>query len=234
MGELDPQKKLRIAMNGKMCLMCAGIFLIFTAVTSTIMYGFNMFAIASEAAKGNEEYLEVLKTVDISITMLRVCAALFIVLAALEIFVGVCSVRFSNRVDKAYTMRKLVIALLVIEVVMEVYLFFIKMMSVGMLFTSLVMPLFMLWGVTRFIKLIKDDPTRVYAVETKKSKEKTSYQYSKPKEEGGKSLRERAMMKATEQPTYSLKELNNHQPADPAAEEEKPADTDTDSENTQE
>ena len=41
MDQFEQMKVTRQAMNGKMCLMFGGIFLMFSAITSTIMYGIN-------------------------------------------------------------------------------------------------------------------------------------------------------------------------------------------------
>ena len=78
---------------------------------------------------------------------------------------------------------------------MEVFLCFSKLMSLGMLFTAIGIPLFILWGAWGFRKLSKEDPKRVYAVDMKKrqqARRQAAAQPAAPK----KSLRERAMMQA--------------------------------------
>ena len=55
MDQFEQMKVTRQAMNGKMCLMFGGIFLMFSAITSTIMYGINFFMTALEADKGTAE-----------------------------------------------------------------------------------------------------------------------------------------------------------------------------------
>ncbi|MFR3320277.1 MAG: hypothetical protein ACLTSZ_02780 [Lachnospiraceae bacterium] len=56
MSDYKDQKELKMAMNGRMGLMTGGIILLVTAVSSTLMYGINLFSIASGAAKGEQEY----------------------------------------------------------------------------------------------------------------------------------------------------------------------------------
>ena len=51
MDQFEQMKVTRQAMNGKMCLMFGGIFLMFSAITSTIMYGINFFMTALEASQ---------------------------------------------------------------------------------------------------------------------------------------------------------------------------------------
>lgn len=191
---MDKQKEMRMAMNGKMCLLSTGIMLIFIAATSTMMYGINMFGVAMEAAKGTEEFVKMLSELDMGIGMVRVMGCGFILVAIMEIFTGISAVRFSNRVDRAMLLKKIIIVLLIVEVAMQVFLFFMRAMSLGMLFTALAIPLFMFWGVTRLCKLAKEDPERIYAVETAKERQKMQQQAAAAK---GKSLRERAMMKAS-------------------------------------
>ena len=67
--QMDKQKAMRLAMNGRMCLLSSGIMMIFIAVTNTMMYGINMFLVAMEASKGTEEIVQMLAESDMTITM---------------------------------------------------------------------------------------------------------------------------------------------------------------------
>ncbi|MDY3919036.1 MAG: hypothetical protein SOZ59_08560 [Candidatus Limivivens sp.] len=212
MVDLDPQKKIRMAMNGRMTLMCAGLFLIFTAVTSTLMYGINLFMIAGEAAKGTAEYTEMLESAELSITLCRAIGICFIILTVAEIFSGICCVRFSNRIDKSRSTWKIIIALLAVEILMQVFLLLTRMLNPGMLFTALAVPLCALWGVTRFRKLAKDDPDRVYATEPQRNSVRKSSRSGK-QAPTDKSLRERAMMD-TSGSAYSVPKGTSDSPAD--------------------
>lgn len=189
-----------MAMNGRMGLLTGGILLIFTAITSTLMYGFNLFSLASGAANGNEEYLQLLEEANMSLSLLRIVAVSFLVVAVIEIFAGVCSVRLSNRLNKAALSKKLVIGLLAVEIAMQIFLVVTRMLNLSMLISSLIIPLYMLWGATRLYKLAKLYPDRPYALNTKKVKEQAQQQ--KQASSGGsssekKSLHDRAMMNRT-------------------------------------
>ena len=65
MSDYKDQKELKMAMNGRMGLMTGGIILLVTAVSSTLMYGINLFSIASGAAKGEQEYTDILTQANI-------------------------------------------------------------------------------------------------------------------------------------------------------------------------
>ena len=177
MDVLDQQKAVRKAATGRMCLLFGGGFLLFTAITSTLLYGINFLVIASKAAAGTKEYVELLEKTNMQVPFLRLVGILFVIMAVVEVFAGISSVRYSNRVD------------------MEVFLCFSKLMSLGMLFTAIGIPLFILWGAWGFRKLSKEDPKRVYAVDMKKRQQVRRQAAAQP-EAPKKSLRERAMMQA--------------------------------------
>lgn len=196
MDQFKDQKEMKMAMNGRMGLMTGGIILIFTAISTTMMYGINLFGLASEIEKGNTEFAELLEAANMSLGLLRVVAACFLILAAIEVFAGFLSARLCNRLDKAEKTKKLVIALLALEILMQVFLLLTQMLNLSMLFTSLIIPLYMLWGVTRLCKLAKIYPDRTYALNTKKMKEqRRPATPAKPAQT--RSLRERAMLNAT-------------------------------------
>ena len=71
MDQFEQMKVTRQAMNGKMCLMFGGIFLMFSAITSTIMYGINFFMTALEADKGTAEYVELLENAGVGSGLLK-------------------------------------------------------------------------------------------------------------------------------------------------------------------
>jgi hypothetical protein len=189
MNRYKDQKEMSLALNGKLLLMLLGIMLVFTAVTSTAQYGANMFMIAAEAAKGTEEYANALAEIGMSITIARVSGAVFVVAGIVEIFIGVCCIILQNRLDKAFFTRKLAIVLLVVEVASDIYLFAVQLVNASRLFTSLAVPLFLLWAVSKLCKLSKLYPDRVYAIDPQKKSAQSSRQAA-PK----KSLRDRAMV----------------------------------------
>ena len=173
MDQFEQMKVTRQAMNGKMCLMFGGIFLMFSAITSTIMYGINFFMTALEADKGTAEYVELLENAGVGSGLLKGIGICFIAVGIWEAVVGFLSVRNSNRVDKSRFSVKLAISLL---------------------FTAIVLPLFLLWGATRLGKVAKADPERKFAVDPARKKSSQQSQPAAPK----KSIRERAAMQARE------------------------------------
>ena len=193
MDQFERQKQLRQALNGKMFLMFGGIFLMFSAITSTLMYGINFFTIALGADKGTTEYVELLEQAGIGSTFLKVAGVCFILDGIWEIVVGFFAAKNSNRVDKSKFTLKMIISLLVVEALMQVYLFFTGLTNLGFLFTAILLPLVMLWGVTRLRKIAKAEPDRKFAVDPAKNKNRQpSQQPVAPK----KSIRERAAMQA--------------------------------------
>ena len=97
MSDYKDQKELKMAMNGRMGLMTGGIILLVTAVSSTLMYGINLFSIASGAAKGEQEYTDILTQANMDISTVRFIAVCFLVLACWEIYSGIfCTMRMMN------------------------------------------------------------------------------------------------------------------------------------------
>ena len=149
MDQFEKQKIERQALNGKMTMMFGGIFLMFSAITSTLMYGINFFMTAQQADKGVAEYVELLKKAGVGSTFLRVAGVCFLLVGIYEIIAGFITAKNSNRIDKSLFTMKIIISLLIVEIMMQVYLFFTGLMNLSFLFTAILLPLFMLWGVTR-------------------------------------------------------------------------------------
>ena len=191
MDQFERQKVERQALNGRMTLMFGGIFLLFSAITSTLMYGINFFMTAQQADKGVSEYVELLETAGVSSNFLRAAGICFLLVGIYEVVTGFFAVKNSNRIDKSKFTLKMVVSLLIVEILLQIYLFFTGLMNLGILFTAILLPLFMLWGVTRLRKVARAEPERVYAVK-QASREKTRQQAAAPK----KSIRERAAMQA--------------------------------------
>ena len=194
MDQFERQKQVRQALNGKMSLMFGGIFLIFSAITSTLRYGIAFFMMALEADKGTAEYVEVLEKAGVASTLVKVVGICFVIVGIWEVVVGFFSAKNSNRIDKSSFTLKMIISLLAVEVIMQVFLFFTGFTSLGLLVTAILLPLFMLWGVTRFRKIAKAEPERVYAVDNMKNKPKRPAANQQPVPK--KSIRERAAMQA--------------------------------------
>lgn len=191
MDQFERQKLTRQALNGRMTLMFGGIFLMFSAITSTIMYGINFFMTAGQADKGVAEYVELLEKAGIDSMFLKIAGVCFLLVGICEIVTGFLAAKNSNRVDKSKFTVKIVVALLIVEIIMEIYLYFAGLMNLGFLFTAILLPLFMLWGATRLRKVAKAEPERVYAVNPAKNKPKQQAAAAQKK-----SIRERAAMQA--------------------------------------
>ena len=192
MDQFERQKITRQAINGRMSLMFGSAFLMFSAITSTLMYGINFFMTALEADKGTAEYVELLQKANLQSGFLKGIGACFVAVGIWEIVSGFLILKNSNRIDKSRFALKIVISLLAAELLLQVVLFFTGLMNLGLLFTSIVLPLFLLWGVTRYIKVSKADPERKFAVDPVKKKSPQRNQAAAPK----KSIRERAAMQA--------------------------------------
>lgn len=191
MGEFKDQKELKMAMSGRMGLMAGGVLLIFTALSSTLMYGINFFSLASGASGGDEECLKILDSANVSISLIQIAAVCFIIAAIAELAVGAVCAALSNRLDKsAFTVRASAL-LLGVEILMQVFLFLTGLMNLSLLITSLVIPAYLLWSATRLRKLAKIYPDRQTAVKTKKEREQQK-KAAAPTQK--KSLHERAMM----------------------------------------
>lgn len=194
MGDYKDQKELKMAMNGRMGLMTGGILLLFTALSSNLMYGINLMSVASGAAKGNTEYLDLISAANMAVSTLRIIAVCYILIAFVEIYAGIFCMFRCNRLDRIRGTRIVVIALLAIEVVMQIFLTATRMLNISALFMSLVIPLYLLWAVTRMTKIAKLYPDRKFALNTRKAKEQQRSATAKPASK--KSLHERAMMNA--------------------------------------
>ena len=161
----DKMKEYRWAMNGRMMLMLLGIMLIVNGILVNGRYGVNFFLMAADAASGKEESLKILTEAGISISWLRIVAIGFILITVAEVFTGVICFRFCNRIDRSDITMKFVIALLVLEVLFQIFLISQRMASLGGILSALVVPAFLLWSVRGFRKLAQLYPDRVYALE---------------------------------------------------------------------
>ena len=155
MEPLEKQKLERQAVNGKRCLMFGGIFLIFSALTSTLIYGMGYFLPALEANKGNQEYQELLETNGLQSSLLMGIGICYLLMAVWEVAVGFNCAKNSNRVDRSRFTKKLVLALLIPEVIFQGTAFFLGLSPISLVFSAIVLPLFLLWGVTDYVRSLK-------------------------------------------------------------------------------
>ncbi len=190
MDQLERQKELSMAVNGRMALLIAGIMNIVTAVTSSALYSANMFVAVNGVVHGNKEFMDIFSKAGMSVTLAVVIGLVFAFMALLEIFSGVCAVRFSNRLDKANFTARVANILLILEILSQIFLIFVGMMSIPQLVSVIILPLIMMWGASKLRKLARKYPDRIHAVEAGGA----------PRQSGSgsnsRSLHDRAVMKA--------------------------------------
>lgn len=196
MYKYKDQKELRMALNGRMITMISGLFIIMTAITTTLRYGMGLLQSASEAAKGTEDFVNALTQLGVSVGFIRFVAVLLLITTMIEILVGVFSARLSNRLDKADLIFKMSIGLLIVEVILLAFMLRTQMMMLS----NVLMPCCLIWGTSQLRKLSKLYPDRIFAVEPKKkeksSKGSSAQNQAQPQK---KSLMDRAMTQAREE-----------------------------------
>lgn len=166
MYRYEDQKEMRMAMNGKMIVMLAGVFLILTAVTSTLLQGMQYFIVGHSAGAGDAEAIKLVESTGLSIGQLYSVGAAYMIVTVAEIMTGIISAKFSNRLDKVKICLYADIILMVVMILQQSYMMLLaRMFNPFALVAGILMPLLLLWGITRLMKLAKKYPDRMYAVE---------------------------------------------------------------------
>lgn len=166
MYRYEDQKEMRMAMNGKMIVMLAGVFLIFTAVTSTLLQGMQYFIVGHSAGAGDAEAIKLVESTGLSIGQLYSVGAAYMIVTVAEIMTGIISAKFSNRLDKVKICLYADIVLMAVMILQQSYMMLLaRMFNPFALVAGILMPLLLLWGITRLMKLAKKYPDRMYAVE---------------------------------------------------------------------
>ena len=155
-----------MAMNGKMIVMLAGVFLILTAVTSTLLQGMQYFIVGHSAGAGDAEAIKLVESTGLSIGQLYSVGVAYMIVTVAEIMTGIISAKFSNRLDKVKICLYADIILMVVMILQQSYMMLLaRMFNPFALVAGILMPLLLLWGITRLMKLAKKYPDRMYAVE---------------------------------------------------------------------
>ena len=200
MYKYKDQKEMRMAINGRMISLIAGVMTGTTALFTTVRYAMSAFQIASQAAGGNQDLLAQMEEVGASIGYMRVLGVAMILAAIVEVFAAIMSVRLCNRLDKASVLMKTAIALLVVEVIVQL----IGLKAGVFMLNNLIMTCCLLWSSWQLKKLFKIYPDRKFAVEpnvrNKKKKEEPAQK---------KSIAERAKLQAKEE--ISVEEENTEE-----------------------
>lgn len=166
MYRYEDQKEMRMAMNGKMIVMLAGVFLILTAVTSTLLQGMQYFIVGHSAGAGDAEAIKLVESTGLSIGQLYSVGVAYMIVTVAEIITGIISAKFSNRLDKVKICLYADIILMVVMILQQSYMMLLaRMFNPFALVAGILMPLLLLWGITRLMKLAKKYPDRMYAVE---------------------------------------------------------------------
>lgn len=166
MYRYEDQKEMRMAMNGKMIVMLAGVFLILTAVTSTLLQGMQYFIVGHSAGAGDAEAVKLVESTGLSIGQLYSVGAAYMIVTVAEIMTGIISAKFSNRLDKVKICLYADIVLMAVMILQQSYMMLLaRMFNPFALVAGILMPLLLLWGITRLMKLAKKYPDRMYAVE---------------------------------------------------------------------
>lgn len=166
MYRYEDQKEMRMAMNGKMIVMLAGVFLILTAVTSTLLQGMQYFIVGHSAGAGDAEAIKLVESTGLSIGQLYSVGVAYMIVTVAEIVTGIISAKFSNRLDKVKICLYADIVLMVVMILQQSYMMLLaRMFNPFALVAGILMPLLLLWGITRLMKLAKKYPDRMYAVE---------------------------------------------------------------------
>ena len=166
MYRYEDQKEMRMAMNGKMIVMLAGVFLILTAVTSTLLQGMQYFIVGHSAGAGDAEAIKLVESTGLSIGQLYSVGVAYMIVTVADIMTGIISAKFSNRLDKVKICLYADIILMVVMILQQSYMMLLaRMFNPFALVAGILMPLLLLWGITRLMKLAKKYPDRMYAVE---------------------------------------------------------------------
>ena len=168
-----------------------------------------------------KEIIAQLEEAGITSGILRVLGILSLVVAVAELITGMICAIFSNRVDKSKITFIAAASLMCLEIIYVVYLFSKRALMLSSLIYSIIMPGILVWSAWKMRKLAKEDPERIYAV----AQGRTAYTPRKGKKDdnapgsagtvnasssaapsgsgqpsGKKSLKERASMKAKDEP----------------------------------
>ena len=149
-----------------MIVMLAGVFLILTAVTSTLLQGMQYFIVGHSAGAGDAEAIKLVESTGLSIGQLYSVGAAYMIVTVAEIMTGIISAKFSNRLDKVKICLYADIVLMAVMILQQSYMMLLaRMFNPFALVAGILMPLLLLWGITRLMKLAKKYPDRMYAVE---------------------------------------------------------------------
>ncbi len=185
---------------------------------------------AQDSAAAQEVDLDALikemSNVGITVSDLKLFGIVTMIVAVLEILIGLLCLIFSNRVDKANITLIASIVLFAAECVMSFLLIGKRAANITSIVAALLLPGVLVWAASRLWKLHKLDPARVYAVN--KASPAAGSRRSAAKPAPKKSLHERATMTPSyDTPPTPIPGRSDPSPADPSYEEVNAAENST-------
>ena len=118
------------------------------------------------AGAGDAEAIKLVESTGLSIGQLYSVGVAYMIVTVAEIMTGIISAKFSNRLDKVKICLYADIILMVVMILQQSYMMLLaRMFNPFALVAGILMPLLLLWGITRLMKLAKKYPDRMYAVE---------------------------------------------------------------------
>ncbi len=172
------------------------------------------------------EFARQMKQVGITTNDLRMLGILSLIVAVIELLVGMICIVFANRVDRAKIVFTAVCVLLAAEAVFIIFSALKGSLMLSNILYSVIIPGILFWFALKLRKFAREDPERVYVVPPQgaaagrgrnASRKGAAATGSKP--DGGKtgrtevtpipgrkSLHDRAMMRASETPAEAAKE----------------------------
>jgi hypothetical protein len=166
MYKYEDQKEMRSAINGKMIVMVVGLFLIVTAITGTLLQAFQYVYVANAARTGMEDAIKAIQETGLQLSQVFGLGVVYAIAGIVEVGAGIICLKFSNRLDKLKLCLYADIVLFVVMLLQQVYnMIIMQAINPFGILSALVMPAFLLWALTRLMKLAKKYPDRKFAVE---------------------------------------------------------------------
>lgn len=176
MDNYESQKDFSMAMNGKLLMMVSGIFILFSSIAGNIFQGVGYIHLASDAGKGIEEAVKVLAEASFSSGQVMTMGIICLIVGIITGVGSILCVKFSNRLDKVGITFPVAILMLAVILIQQLIMMFVFHFASPMgVLSSLMMPLVLLWSTTRFKKLTKKYPDKVFAMDpNKKGRQQTA------------------------------------------------------------
>lgn len=160
----DEQKDMAMAMNGRMILKVCCVFQLFTALTLTLFQGIGYVNLASAAKKGEEETVKLLTETGYSYEQINILGILSILTAIVMVAGCIICLKFSNHLDKTKHLLITTVIMLGVNIVRQIFMVVYKMTTLIGIISAVFMPIMAIWAVSRYMKLAKKYPDKVYVI----------------------------------------------------------------------